>query len=103
MTQPDPMATAIYEPAMVPTSPGCLTAEAPGGPSQAGPHAFIVGEGSPGPGEAFLALRRSRLRATAAFLAALTSLFAALFLAGGQAIGLLHGGAALCLWAAFAW
>jgi eukaryotic-like serine/threonine-protein kinase len=100
MIQHDPMATAIYEPATAPTSPGPPTS---GGPGQAGPQVFIVEEGAPGPQEAFLALRRSRLRAAAAFLAALTSLFAALFLVGGQAVGLLHGGAALGLWAAFAW
>src|SRR4051812_10945341 len=103
MIQADPMATAIYDAAIAPTSPELPTANVPGGPSQAGPQVLIVEEGAPGPQEAFLALRRSRLRAAAAFLAALMSLFAALFLVGGQAVGLLHGGAAVGLWSVFAW
>ncbi|HEX8203022.1 MAG TPA: serine/threonine-protein kinase, partial [Isosphaeraceae bacterium] len=99
------MATAIYDAATVPALPGPPAADVPGGASETGlhPHVAIVGDGVPAPGEAFVALRQGRLRATAAFLAALASLFAALFLAGGDALGLFHGGAAPCLWAAFAW
>jgi eukaryotic-like serine/threonine-protein kinase len=104
MIPPDPMATAIYERATVPALSGPPAVDVPISASSTGPHPHIamVGEGAPRPGEAFVALRQSRLRAAAAFLAALTTVFAALFLAGGQGVWLLHGGAALCLWATFA-
>src|SRR4051794_29321614 len=86
----DPMETAIYEPATAREPSGPAAEEIAGGASETGPRVLVIEEGVPGPEEAFAALRQGRLRAAAAFLTALTSLFAALFLAGGNVVGWFH-------------
>src|SRR4051812_24303531 len=56
-TRPDPMATAIYDAATVPALPGPPAAAVPGGASLTSPHPHvaIIGDGAPGPDEAFVA------------------------------------------------
>src|SRR3954451_15346311 len=104
MTTPhDPMETVIFEREKAPSSPRPPTLDVLGEPSPTPPRIAVIEEGSPAPGEAFVALQHSRLRSAAGFLAILTSLLAVLFLAAGNAVWLFHGGAAICLWAAFAW
>ena len=61
----DPMETAIFERATAPASPGPTTVDVPGSVSPMAHRVSVAEEGSPGPGEAFVALQHSRLRAAA--------------------------------------
>jgi serine/threonine-protein kinase len=100
MSELDPDETAVYEGSAPATTPVA------GAPTESSvprpPRARVAAAEAPGADEAFRSLRQGRLRAAAVFLAALSSLFAAIFLAGGGVIGLFHLAAAACLWTAVA-
>jgi serine/threonine-protein kinase len=95
MSEVDPDETAVFEGSGAAPASASATASAP-----RPPRALVAAAEAPGADEAFRALRQGRLRAAAVFLAALSSLFAAIFLAGGGVIGLFHLAAAACLWTA---